>query len=110
METRKTLSSLLNCLYFGFPAEDEPNDEEMSDDVEENIPGRRVLKFHWRSLSESLLHTIFINGPGALQIFCLVRFSKKFMLSHYQTLQNMLFWDVSAFFNFTAAKLWLIQI
>ena len=40
-------------------------------------------------------YTLFMNGRPA--IFCSITFSKKFMLSCYQALQNMLFWEVSAF-------------
>ena len=40
-------------------------------------------------------YTIFINGRPV--VFGLVVFSKKFMLSYYQALQNMLFRKVSAF-------------
>ena len=40
-------------------------------------------------------YTIFING--SLAIFCLFQFLKKFISPHYQTLQNMLSWEVSEF-------------
>lgn len=36
----------INEFYFGFPAEDESVDEEMSEDAEENIPGKSSLKFY----------------------------------------------------------------